>query len=250
MQSPGQVQRLMQLLSSGSTNGSTPPLTAPTPSGTWTPPMSVDLSQLALYDGSGGGSIGALTFDDKDTIGPSPSQLTEEEARLAHTYHNASDIDADVSALQANINELIENMGFDSAPLTAAHPHPHSHPPLSSAEGGEAPAGADFDFDAFLTAFASEQDGVSVPLPLPALGSVSGADTNAAEAGIAKAPAEDRPVAAVAGRKRTSDVAELALPLPALSASPTPSPSSSHGGAVAEFGATFADPPRVKRNKK
>ncbi|KAH9014339.1 hypothetical protein EDB85DRAFT_875297 [Lactarius pseudohatsudake] len=156
--------------------------------------MSVDLSQLALYDG-GGGSIGALTFDDKDTIGPSPSQLTEEEARLAHTYHNASDIDADVSALQANINDLIENMGFDSAPLTATlpHPHSHSHPSLSSA-GGEAPAGADFDFDAFLTAFASEQDGVSVPLPLPALGSVSGADTNAAEAGIAKVLADDRPV--------------------------------------------------------
>ncbi|KAH9048651.1 transcription factor Hsf1 [Lactarius deliciosus] len=241
MQSPGQVQRLMQLLSSGSTNGSTPPLTAPTPSGTWTPPMSVDLSQLALYDG-GGGSVGALTFDDKDTIGPSQSQLTEEEARLAHTYHNANEIDADVSALQANINELIENMGFDSAPVTAA---PHSHPPLSSVGGREAPAGADFDFDAFLTAFASEQDGVSVPLPLPTLGSVSGADTNAAEAGIPKVPAEDRPVAAVAGRKRPSDVAELALPLPALSASATPSPS-----AATEFGATSTDLPRVKRNKK
>jgi hypothetical protein len=82
--------------------------------------MSVDLpqlSQLALYDGSG--SAGALTFDGKDSIGPRPSQLAEEEARLARTYHDAGDIDADVNALQANINALIEDMGLD-----AGHAHP------------------------------------------------------------------------------------------------------------------------------
>jgi len=220
--------------------------------------MSVDLSQLALYDGGSGGSnsIGALTFDDKDTIGPRPSQLTEEEARLACTYHDATEIDADVNVLQANINALIENMGFDSAPVTAAHPHPHSHPPLPPVgreETPSAPAGADFDFDAFLTAFASEQDGVTVPLPLPVSGSsVSGPGTGITnEVGITKAPAEVQPVAAVAGRKRTSDVAELALPLLAPpSASPTPSPSPSRVGATAELDATSAGPPRVKRNKK
>lgn len=261
MQSPGQVQRLMQLLSASPTNGTTPPLAAPTQSGTWTPPMSVDLpqlSQLALYDG-GSGSVGALTFDDKDAIGPRPSQLTEEEARLARTYHDASEIDADVNALQANINALIENMGFDAAPLAAAHPHPHL--PLYSAGGEETPsaaAGADFDFDAFLTAFASGQDGVALPSPLPASVSVSGADTgvvtgitNAAAVGIVKVPVEHQPVAAVAGRKRTSDVAELALPLLApSSASPTPMPSPSCVGATAELDATSANPPRVKRNKK
>jgi heat shock transcription factor len=253
LQSPGQVQRLMHLVS-GSTNGSTSP-TTPTQSGTWTPPISVDLpqlSQLALYDGGSGGSgsVGALTFDDEDTIGPSPSQLTEEEARLARTYHDAGDIDADVNALQANINALIENMGLDSAPLAGgALPLPHPHPPLSrssAAGGGEetssAPAGADFDFDAFLTAFASEHD-VTVPLSLQAAG---------LGAGIGSAPVVDQPVAAVAGRKRTSDAAGLGLALPAPpSASPTPTSSPSRVGAIAEvYAAASADPPRVKRSKK
>jgi len=190
--------------------------------------MAVDLpqlSQLALYDGTG--SAGALTFDDKDSVGPRPSQLTEEEARLAHTYHEAGDIDADVNALQANINALIENMGLD------AHPHPHSDP--TAVGGGEhtpsAPGGAaDFDFDAFLTAFASDQDGATVSLPLP----TSGADTEP-----------------VAGRKRTSDVADLGLPLPApASASTTPMSSPRRGGAAVELDATSSGPPRAKRNKK
>ncbi|KAF8261263.1 hypothetical protein EI94DRAFT_1746345 [Lactarius quietus] len=117
-------------------------------------PMSLDLpqlSQLALYDGTGTGNAGALTFDDKDIIGPQSSQLTEDEARLAHTYHDASDIDADVNALQANINALIEDMGLE---------HEHADIPPPSAP-------ADFDFDAFLTAFASDQDGAAVQLPLP-----------------------------------------------------------------------------------
>ena len=260
MQSPGQVQRLMQLLSSGSTNGPAPPLTAPTQSGTWTPPISVDLpqlSQLALYDGGSGGSgsLGALTFDDEDSIGPRPSQLNEEEIRLARTYHDAGDVDAEVNALQDNINALIEDIGFDSAPLAPAHPHSHPPLPLSSTAGGEetlsAPAGLDFDFDAFLTAFASEQDGATVQLPLPMVGPDT-VMTNGVEADIAKVRVEDQPVAAVAGRKRTSDVAGLALPLPSpSSASPTPTSSPSRvGGATAEVDATFADPPRVKRNKK
>jgi hypothetical protein len=230
MQSPGQVQRLMQLLSS-TPNGSTPPLTSPTQPGTWTPPMAVDLpqlSQLALYDGTG--SAGALTFDEKDSVGPRPSQLAEAEARLAHTYHDAGDIDADVNALQANINALIENMGLDAAP-------PHADP--VAGVGNEhmppsAPAVADFDFDAFLTAFASDQDGAAVSLPLPT-------STNGAE---------DHPV--VAGRKRTSDVAELGLPLPQApsSASTTPMSSPSRGGAAVDLDAMSAGPPRAKRNKK
>ena len=257
MQSPGQVQRLMHLLS-GSTNGST---SAPTQSGTWTPPISVDLpqlSQLALYDGGSGGSgsVGALTFDHEDSIGPSPSQFAEEEARLARTYHDAGDIDADVNALQANINALIENMGLDSAPLAAPHPHPPPHPPhsLSSAVGGEeapsTPAGVDFDFDAFLTAFASEHDGFTTSLPLPAVGSDTGM-TNGAGAGIANVPMDNQPVAAAAGRKRTSDVAGLALHLPTPpSASPTPMSSPSRAGATAEVDATSVDLRRVKRSKK
>ena len=203
--------------------------------------MAVDLpqlSQLALYDGSG--SAGALTFDDKDAIGPRPSQLADENARLANTYHAARDIDADVNALQANINALIENMGLDAAHSQATHP---------SAGGEEipsAPAGADFDFDAFLTAFASDHDGVGVPLP--ASGSVSGADMGITSA--AKVPAEEQPI--VAGRKRTSDVAELGLPhVPTPPpASSTPLSSPSRVRAAADLDATSAGPPRAKRNKK
>jgi heat shock transcription factor len=196
------------------------------------------LSQLALYDGGNAG-VGALTFDGEDSIGPRPSQLTEEEARLARTYHDAGDIDADVNALQANINALIEDMGLDSA----ANPHPHSHPPLPLAAGGEETpsAGVDFDFDAFLTAFASEQDGVTLPLSLPALGP----DTGMTKVGITDVPVKDQPVA---GRKRTSDVAGLALHLP--SASPTPTSSPSRVGATAKVDVMSGDSPRVKRNKK
>jgi len=125
MQSPSQVQRLLHLLSSNSTNGPAPistPMTGPTQSGSWTPPAALDLpqlTQLALYDNSaGGGGNNVLTFDsNKDTVCPSATQLEEDEARLACTYQGASEVDADVDVLQANINALIENMGFDSAAL-------------------------------------------------------------------------------------------------------------------------------------
>ena len=66
--------------------------------------MAVDLlqlSQLALYDGTG--STGALTFNDKDAIGP---KTAEEESHLVCTYHYVSNIDIVV-------NVLIENMGLD-----------------------------------------------------------------------------------------------------------------------------------------
>ena len=225
----------MQLLSGGPPNGSTP---TPVQSGTWSPPLSVDLPQLshlALYDGSG--SAGALTFDDKDSIGP---KLAEEEARLARTYHDAGDIDADVNAMQANINALIEDMGLDAG---------HAHPLVGAGAGGggeetssSAPAGADFDFDAFLTAFANDQDGVAVPLPLPT--SVS------ADLGITN-PADDHHQPVVAGRKRTSDAAELTFPSPApLSASVTPTLSSSRLRTTAESDGTSVGSPRAKRNKK
>jgi hypothetical protein len=136
MQSPSQVQRLMQLLSSGAANGSTPvsaPMTTPSPPGSWTPPASLDhpqLAQLALYDNNiGGGSNNALTFDNKDVVVPSTTQLAEDEVRLACTYHDASEIDADVDVLQASINALIENMGLDSAALPTTSPSTSIHPP-------------------------------------------------------------------------------------------------------------------------
>jgi hypothetical protein len=194
------------------------------------------LSHLALYDGSG--SAGALTFDGKDSIGP---KLAEEQARLARTYHDAGDIDADVNAMQANINALIEDMGLD-----AGHAHPSAAAAAAAGGGGieetpSAPVGADFDFDAFLTAFANDQDGVAVPLPLPTSVSADMGITNPAEK-------DHQPV--VAGRKRTSDAAELAFTLPApLPVSVTPS-SPSRLRTTTELDGTSVGPPRAKRNKK
>ena len=262
MQSPGQVQRLLQLLSSGSTNVPTPistPITGAAQSGSWTPPASLDLpqlAQLALYDNSiGGGSNNVLTFDNKDIIGPSTTQLADDEARLARSYHDAGEIDADVDALQANIDALIENMGLDSAapdPTSADPSHPQ--PPLPSSE--EMPptfSAAEFDFEAFLTAFANAQDGeggapnvnvdtvvndkTSTSGSVPGSVSASGTGTDGTNV------FSEQPV--IVGRKRTSDVAELALPLPEPSTA-TPS----RVAVASRTDATADEPPRAKRNKK
>jgi len=256
MQSPGQVQRLLQLLSSGSTNVPTPistPITGAAQSGSWTPPASLDLpqlAQLALYDNSiGGGSNNVLTFDNKDIIGPSTTQLTDDEARLARSYHDAGEIDADVNALQANIDALIENMGLDSAaPDTTSVDPSHPQPPLpSSEEMPSAFSAAEFDFEAFLTAFANAQDGeggapnvndkTSTSGSVPGSVSASGTGTDATNV------FSEQPV--IVGRKRTSDVAELALPLPEPSTA-TPS----RVAVAARTDATADEPPRAKRNKK
>jgi len=244
LQSPGQVQRLLQLLSSSSTNGSAPistPITGTAQSGPWTPPASLDfpqLAQLALYDNSiSGACTNALTFDSKDTVGPSTTQLADDQARLARSYHDASDIDADVDVLQDNINALIENMGLDPALTNTSTASTHS-PPVPSSEGiPPAQTAADFDFEAFLTAFANVQEGEGGAPDANDKISVSGS----AAPGSGSAPGtgagatnvfSEQPV--VVGRKRTSDVAELALPLPELSKAAT----------------TAGEPPRVKRNKK
>ena len=262
MQSPGQVQRLLQLLSSGSTNVPTPistPITGAAQSGSWTPPASLDLpqlAQLALYENSiGGGNNNVLTFDHESIVGPSSTQLADDEARLARSYHDAGEIDADVDVLQANINALIGDMGLDSAALgtTSADPT-HLQPPLPSS--GEMPPtqpAADFDFEAFLTAFANAQDGeggaanvnadpvvndnISTSGPVPGSVSASGTGTDAANV------FSEEPV--IVGRKRTSDVAELALPLPEP---PTAMPSRIAGAARTD--ATADGPSRAKRNKK
>jgi hypothetical protein len=242
-------------------------MTAPTQSGSWTPPAALDLpqlTQLALYDNStGGGGNNVLTFDsNKDTVGPSATQLAEDEARLALTYQDANEVDTDVDVLQANINALIENMGFDSAPLATTIPPSatsiHPEPPLSLSETGMPPpqTPADFDFESFLTAFTDSQDSEvgaadvdvvvgdrisSVPRStVSGSGSALGTETN---------PIKDSTVqSAIAGvgRKRTSDVAELEPPLP----EPPKSILSSHVVAATRTDASAGDPPRAKRNKK
>jgi heat shock transcription factor len=272
MQSPSQVQRLMQLLSSNSTNGPAPistPMTGPTQSGSWTPPAALDLpqlTQLALYDnctGAGGNSV--LTFDsNKDAVGPSATQVAEDEARLALTYQDASEVDADVDVLQANINALIENMGFDSVALatttTPSATSIHPQPPLPLSEGGMLPpqTPADFDFESFLTAFTDAQDSevgatdVEIDAvvgdrisPVPR-SMVSGSDSALGmETDSIKESTVQSTVAGI-GRKRTSDVAELGSPLP----EPPKSMLSSHVVPATRTDAPAGDPPRAKRNKK
>lgn len=254
MQSPGQVQRLMQLLSSSSPNGSAPipaPMTSPAQSGSWTIPVSQDLSQLtqlALYDNGIGGvssNNSVLTFDNKDTIDPSLSQLADDEAHLAHTYHDASEIDADVDALQANINALIEDMGLDSAALatTSTASTSSTHPPAQTA--------SDFDFEAFLTAFANGQESEGGATHVDVVDNRTSLSGSTHESGPASKTGMDatnilldQPV--LVGRKRTSDAAELALPLSVLSSKGTPP----LVGAAARIDTSADDSPRAKRNKK
>jgi hypothetical protein len=241
-------------------------MTGPTQSGSWTPPAALDLpqlTQLALYDNStGGGGNNVLTFDsNKDTVGPSATQLAEDEARLALTYQDSSEVDAEVDVLQANINALIENMGFDSAALaTTSTPSAtsiHPQPPLPLSEGMLPPqTPADFDFESFLTAFTDAQDSEvgatdvdavvgdrisSVPRP-----TVFGSDAAlGTETDSIKESTVQSALAGI-GRKRTSDVAELEPPLP----EPPKSMLSSHVVAATRGDAGPGDPPRAKRNKK
>ncbi|KAH9987478.1 hypothetical protein BJV74DRAFT_499838 [Russula compacta] len=255
MQSPGQVQRLMQLLSSSSPNGPAPipaPITSPAQSSSWTMPVSQDLSQLtqlALYDNGIGGvssNNSVLTFDNKDTIGPSPSQLADDEAQLEHTYHDASEIDADVDVLQANINALIEDMGLDSAALatTSTLSASSTHPPAQTA--------SDFDFEAFLTAFANgqENEGGATHVDVDVDNRTSSSESAHESCPASKTGMDatnllsDQPV--LVGRKRKSDAAELARPLSVLSSKGTPP----RVGAAARINTSADDSPRAKRNKK
>jgi len=270
MQSPSQVQRLMQLLSSNSTNGPAPistPMTGSTQSGSWTPPAALDLpqlTQLALYDDStAGGGDNVLTFDNnKDTIGPSSTQLAEDEARLALTYQDASEIDADVDVLQANINALIENMGFDTAALasstTPSATSIHPQPPLPLSEGVMPPpqTPADFDFESFLTAFTDTRDSEVGATDVDAVvgdrissvprSTVSGSGLAlGTETDSIKESTVQSALAGI-GRKRTSDVAELEPLLP----EPPKFMLSSHVLAATRTGAPVGDPPHAKRYKK
>jgi len=241
-------------------------MTGPTQSGSWTPPAALDLpqlTQLALYDNSaGGGGNNVLTFDsNKDTVCPSATQLEEDEARLACTYQGASEVDADVDVLQANINALIENMGFDSAALaTTANPSPpfiHPQPPLPTSEGMPPPqTPADFDFESFLSAFTDTQDSEVGVTDINSVtddgissvqrSTVSGSDSPMrTETDPVKESTVQSALAGI-GRKRTSDVAGLEPPL----AEPPKSLLSSHAMAATRTDGPAGNPPRAKRNKK
>ena len=269
MQSPSQVQRLMQLLSSNPTNAPAPistPMTGPTQSGSWTPPTALDLpqlTQLALYDNNtaGGGGNNVLTFDsNKDVVGPSATQLAEDDARLALTYQDAGEVDADVDVLQANINALIENMGFDSEALSATTAPSatsiHPQPPLPLSEEGLLPpqTPTDFDFESFFTAFTDTQDSevgatdVDVDAVVGRISSVPGSTASVSDStfGAETDSIKESTVQSTVGRKRTSDVAELGPPL----REPPKSMLSSHVMPATRTDAPTGNPPRAKRNKK
>jgi hypothetical protein len=224
------------------------------------------LTQLALYDNNtGGGGNNVLTFDsNKDAVGPSATQLAEDEARLALTYQDAREVDADVDVLQANINALIENMGFDSTALaTTTTPFAtsiHPQPPLALSEGGMPPpqTPADFDFESFLTAFTDAQDSevgatdvdvdavVGDRISSAPRSTVSGSNSVlGTEANLIKESTVQSTLAGI-GRKRTSDVAELGPPLP----EPPKFMLSSHVMPATRTDAAAGDPPPAKRNKK
>ncbi|KDQ61293.1 hypothetical protein JAAARDRAFT_67635 [Jaapia argillacea MUCL 33604] len=123
---------------------------------------------------------------------PNLQPLGETSDRLAKTYQDAAEIDADVDALQHSIYTLIENLGLDpnliqtqnqesvnhhlpshppTAPSTSmSNPNqpvepPHPDPtaglsmPNSFIESHADPAAQDFDFDAFLTEFSHHEGG-------------------------------------------------------------------------------------------
>jgi len=161
---------------------------------------------------------------------------------------DAGEIDADVNVLQAHINALIDNMGLGSAALANSSVAPTDPPPLPSSDGmPPEQTAADFDFEAFLTAFANAQDSEGgaanadvIDDKTSASGSATAFDSGP---GTRTNALSEQPV--FAGRKRTSDVAELALPLQEPSRiSPL------HVVPTERTDTTASDPPRVKRNKK
>ncbi|KAA1469321.1 hypothetical protein DENSPDRAFT_597538 [Dentipellis sp. KUC8613] len=270
MHSPSQMQRFMQALSS--TQGF--PQT-PLPPPAYPPPLQQQqqYSQIAPYDPPEDYSsmlppdsvASAQALLPKVDDGPPLSPLMDSSARLQKSYKDSSEIDADVDALQASINSLIEGMGMDPGTLSAAQPSSQMLPSSSldmSADTELAPEdaqAADFDLDAFLTQFASGPGAGAADADITGGGGVHDADGNVDRMhafmdevasdpstpathgspdthGRPSAKSQAQAVAAAAThRKRKSDVAELAQELPLSTPEPAPPQS---------------QPPRAKRAKK
>ncbi|CAL1705521.1 unnamed protein product [Somion occarium] len=97
--------------------------------------------------------------DSDDALGPllNNAELLHSAEQLHKAYQDASQIDADVDALQFSINSLIENLGLDPTAITTI-----SEDAAHQATGGGAPTGGDtpptsidFDFDAFFNELSS-----------------------------------------------------------------------------------------------
>lgn len=104
----------------------------------------------------------------KDDDGPSLEPLVENASRLQKTYHDASEIDADVDALQYSLNSLINGLGLDSSSIAntaRAADEPIAPSPLVNGTEATAPTdgiaadpSSDFDFDAFLNELSTRND--------------------------------------------------------------------------------------------
>ncbi|PSR77609.1 hypothetical protein PHLCEN_2v7799 [Hermanssonia centrifuga] len=171
----------------------------------------------------------------KDDEGPSLEPLVESANRLQKTYHDASEIDADVDALQYSLNSLIHGLGLDSTPTAplengATTPTAHTNgwqqmPPADSVASDPT---ADFDYDAFFNELSSRgptENGFTdvttnynpnTQLDGTTIGDASTdqlaafLDDMSDTASLRDDPLDLQPMA---GNKRKSDVSELPPPL-------------------------------------
>ena len=186
--SPAQLQRFMQALSNASNLQSqslpVPPYTAAphhsqiTP---YEPPLDFN---YFVPDPSASANMHALLPKADD--GPLLEPLINNTAHLQKSYKDSSEIEADVDAIQASINSLMDHLGLDPSLMTATddqqqqqqqHGHQHQQSqqqqqpsPPPHAEGPSAMDAPDFDFDAFLQQFAQhapDAPGADLPLDLP-----------------------------------------------------------------------------------
>lgn len=145
-----------------------------------TPSTSASGSSLPVPDHTSPSSIALRDAEGALSVDPSLAHNTE---RLHKAYEDASQIDADVDALQYSINSLIENLGLDPTAIMPGSDDPtvsssttHSGtgsgipsntngiiptPPLTFTDDADTPSSdptsVDFDFDAFFNELSSRQ---------------------------------------------------------------------------------------------
>lgn len=181
----------------------------------------------------------------KEEEGPSLEPLVENASRLQKTYHDASEIDADVDALQYSLNSLINGLGLDTSTLASASHTPDesmaSHAPDGSIPPGPDPT-ADFDFDAFFNELSNRNSveptfpdvtshfDPTTPLDGTTVGDASTDQLTAFLDDVSSSASDslndslDFQPKTTVGAKRKSDVAELPPPLLSGDAGSDPSP--------------------------
>ncbi|OCH93869.1 hypothetical protein OBBRIDRAFT_789905 [Obba rivulosa] len=130
LNTPGQLQRLMQALAN--TQQQPFPLTHPSDSNP--SPRPAQHGQIAPYDSNGfdyngdrfrqdipvGASTSPVAMPLLSDSGPALEPLMDNMQRLQKTYQTAAEIEADMDVLQHSINSLIENLGMDPLALQQA----------------------------------------------------------------------------------------------------------------------------------